>query len=581
MMNKDVKGILALVVVTALSFGVIFGTGKLTKNSGESAAENTGTVQAELDVSGAENIERAVQMDDGSYVVSVKAAGYGGDIHMDVTFDESGKVINSLAVTEQSETENLGAKITEEEFLSQFSGIEAPVYLPGMTLETGDAGEEQEDSQEPQADPLDGAVFADGTYEAKADAPDDNGFTEQVTMTVENGKITQMNWDSISEDGTKKSDLAKNGEYVMTEDGLNWAEQSQALTDAVIENQSLGFLTMDEQTKTDAVAGVSISVGSFEQLARQCMEEAAGISPALTLTDGTYEAQADEADDNGFTEQVTMTVANGKITEMNWDSISEDGTKKSDLAKNGEYVMTEDGLNWAEQSQALTDAVIENQSLGFLTMDEQTKTDAVAGVSISVGSFEQLARQCMEEAAGISPALTLTDGTYEAQADEADDNGFTEQVTMTVANGKITEMNWDSISEDGTKKSDLAKNGEYVMTEDGLNWAEQSQALTDAVIENQSLDFLTMDEQTKTDAVAGVSISVGSFADLAQQCIRQAGGETAVANTEESADGQADASAENTQNPGTQIDAVSGATISSTAVVTGINEAYEFLQSAK
>ena len=87
--------------------------------------------------------------------------------------------------------------------------------------------------------------------------------------------------------------------------------------------------------------------------------------------------------------------------------------------------MTEDGLNWAEQSQALTDAVIENQSLGFLTMDEQTKTDAVAGVSISVGSFEQLARQCMEEAAGISPALTLTDGTYEAQADEADDNGFT------------------------------------------------------------------------------------------------------------------------------------------------------------
>ena len=457
MMNKDVKGILALVVVTALSFGVIFGTGKLTKNSGESAAENTGTVQAELDVSGAENIERAVQMDDGSYVVSVKAAGYGGDIHMDVTFDESGKVINSLAVTEQSETENLGAKITEEEFLSQFSGIEAPVYLPGMTLEVGDAGEEQEDSQEPQADPLDGAVFADGTYEAKADAPDDNGFTEQVTMTVENGKITQMNWDSISEDGTKKSDLAKNGEYVMTEDGLNWAEQSQALTDAVIENQSLGFLTMDEQTKTDAVAGVSISVGSFEQLARQCMEEAAGISPALTLTDGTYEAQADEADDNGFTEQVTMTVANGKITEMNWESISEDGTKKSDLAKNGEYVMTEDGLNWAEQSQALTDAVIDHQSL----------------------------------------------------------------------------------------------------------------------------DFLTMDEQTKTDAVAGVSISVGSFADLAQQCIRQAGGETAVANTEESADGQADASAENTQNPGTQIDAVSGATISSTAVVTGINEAYEFLQSAK
>ena len=32
---------------------------------------------------------------------------------------------------------------------------------------------------------------------------------------------------------------------------------------------------------------------------------------------------------------------------------------------------------------------------------------------------------------------------------------------------------------------------------------------------------------------------------------------------------------------GTQVDAVSGATISSTAAVTGINEAYEFLNAAK
>lgn len=361
-------------------------------------------------------------------------------------------------MTEQSETENLGAKITEEDFLSQFSGIEAPVYLPGMDLSAQENAQEQPeaDDAENQEDPLDGAVYADGNYEVKADAPDENGFTEQVTMTVENGKITKMNWDSISQDGTKKSDLAKNGEYVMTEDGPNWAEQSQALTDAVIENQSLGFLNMDEQTKTDAVAGVSISVGSFEKLARQCMEEAAGISPAMTLKDGTYEAKAAEPDENGFTEQMTMTVKDGRITAMNWDSISEDGTKKSDLAKNGEYVMTEDGLNWAEQSQALSDAVIAHQSL----------------------------------------------------------------------------------------------------------------------------DFLTMDEQTKTDAVAGVSISVASFADLAQQCIRQAGGETAVASTQESSDSQAGTAEETAQNPGTEIDAVSGATISSTAVVTGINEAYEFLQSA-
>lgn len=65
------------------------------------------------------------------------------------------------------------------------------------------------------------------------------------------------------------------------------------------------------------------------------------------------------------------------------------------------------------------------------------------------------------------------------------------------------------------------------------------------------------------DAVSGVSISVGGFADLAQQCIDQAAG----VETEEEAPKE-----------GTQVDGISGATISSTAAVNGINAAYEFLQ---
>ena len=123
------------------------------------------------------------------------------------------------------------------------------------------------------------------------------------------------------------------------------------------------------------------------------------------------------------------------------------------------------------------------------------------------------------------------------------------------------------------------------MTEDGLNWAEQSRALTDAVIENQSLGFLTMDEQTKTDAVAGVSISVGGFYQLAQECIGQAsgqenGGDAQTGGQETGENAQASEESGEGSQAGTQIDAVSGATISSTAVATGINEAYHYLQSA-
>ena len=396
MKNKNVRGILALAVVTALSFGVILGSKALavdTGNGGEAAQE---TVKEELDVSGAENIEEASVTENG-YQVSVKAKGYGGDILMKVSFGEDKKTVTKAEVLEQTETEGLGARIAEPEFLSQFDGVEAPVYLPGMEAASGETKEE-----EPEENVLEGAVFADGEYIAMGETADDNGFVEQVTMTVKDGKITAVNWDAITKDGTKKSVMSENGEYVMTEDGPTWKEQAEALANALIENQNLTFLTTDEQGKTDAVSGVSISVGSFISLAEQCMKEAAGVTEELPpLADGEYIAKGETADDNGFVEQVTMTVKDGKITAVNWDAITEDGTKKSVMSENGEYVMTEDGPTWKEQAEALANALIENQNLTFLTTDEQGKTDAVSGVSISVGSFISLAEKCMNEAAGV------------------------------------------------------------------------------------------------------------------------------------------------------------------------------------
>lgn len=289
-----------------------------------------------------------------------------------------------------------------------------------------------------------------------------------------------------------------------------------------------------------------------------------------------------------------MTVKDGKITSVNWDAVTEDGSKKSIMSENGEYTMTEDGLTWKEQSEALANALIENQSLGFLTTNEEGKTDAVSGVSISVGSFISLAQQCMEQAAGISSKpVALTDGTYEAKASAPDSNGFTEQLSLTVENGAVTAVVWDAIAEDGSKKSILSENGEYTMTEDGPTWKEQSEALAKALIENQSLDFLTTDDQGKTDAVSGVSISVNSFITLASDCLNQAAGipngdassetasgDAASTNLDSGSNASEETTAEASQD-GTQVDAVSGATISSTAAVTGINQAYEFLQTVR
>ena len=391
MKNKNVRGIIALAVVTALSFGVIMGSKALAKDMG-AGASNTAEeqVKEEIDTKGAEGIEKAVKTENG-YMVTAKVKGYGGDIVMNVSFDAEKKKVTKVEVTEQKETEGLGAKVADAEFLSQFEGVEAPVFLPGMSLEKEEKVSDEELLKE----------LKDGTYEAKADASDNNGFTDVVTVTVKDGKIAEVTWEAVGADGSTKSVLSENGEYVMTEDGLTWKEQAEALAKAVVENQSLSFLNLDEQGKTDAVSGVSISIGGFTALAEKCLQEAAGIVQTLELKDGTYEAKAEAADNNGFTDVVTMTVADGKITEVNWEAVGEDGSKKSVLSENGEYVMTEDGLTWKEQAEALANALIENQSLDFLQVNEQGKTDAVSGVSISVGGFISLAEKCMNEAAGV------------------------------------------------------------------------------------------------------------------------------------------------------------------------------------
>ncbi len=471
MKNKELRGILALVIVTALSFGVIAGSRALSQDIAGGGTAEESAVLEEYDVSGADGIESASQTENG-YEVTVRTKGYAGDIVLQVAFEQDGQTIQSVKVLEQNETETLGAKIAEPEFLEQFVGATAPVFLPGMSLSLDGTEDTSSESPETSADldALEDAVLSDGTYEAKTSAPDSNGFTEEMTMTVKDGKITSVNWDAVTEDGSKKSIMSENGEYTMTEDGLTWKEQSEALANALIENQSLGFLTTNEEGKTDAVSGVSISVGSFISLAQQCMEQAAGISSKpVALTDGTYEAKASAPDSNGFTEQLSLTVENGAVTAVVWDAIAEDGSKKSILSENGEYTMTEDGPTWKEQSEALAKALIENQSLDFLTTDDQGKTDAVSGVSISVNSFITLASDCLNQAAGIS-------------------NGDASSET---ASGDAASTNLDS----------------------GSNASEET---------------------------------------------------TAEASQD-----------------GTQVDAVSGATISSTAAVTGINQAYEFLQTVR
>ena len=121
-----------------------------------------------------------------------------------------------------------------------------------------------------------------------------------------------------------------------------------------------------------------------------------------------------------------------------------------------------------------------------------------------------------------SNEVKLNDGTYTKVADEADSNGYTYECTVVVEDGKITSVQYDGVDAEGNSKAQASFDGEYVMTEDGLTWGAQAEALADFVVENQGLEKLTVNDEGKTDAVTGVSINIQGFIEYVEDCLQQA-----------------------------------------------------------
>ena len=100
-------------------------------------------------------VESVRQLKDGNYIVSSKAKGFKSDIEVEVTFDTTGTMIEQVQILFQDETENIGTKVTDESFLTQFIGKETPIGIKGSDMvavspETGEvwgAGEVQQISE--------------------------------------------------------------------------------------------------------------------------------------------------------------------------------------------------------------------------------------------------------------------------------------------------------------------------------------------------------------------------------------------------------------------------------------------------
>ncbi|HZK10561.1 MAG TPA: FMN-binding protein [Clostridia bacterium] len=247
------------------------------------------------------------------------------------------------------------------------------------------------------------------------------------------------------------------------------------------------------------------------------------------LADGIYFAMEDEFADSGWKSTVTLKVEGGEIVSADWNAVNIlGGVDKKTFSKDGDYGMKEFGnaqSHWHEQAQEVEAYLVQTQDPTAIEYkDDEGHTDAIAGVSVHVNDFFELAKKALDK-----EPIELgqyEDGAYHAQAKEFV-NGWKDTVDLTVLNGHILSVSWDGISEEDpeiTKKTASA-DGSYGMKEEGnaqSHWHEQAQKAEAYLLETQDprkIDY--SDDQGHTDAISGVSIGVNGFFDLAKEALEK------------------------------------------------------------
>lgn len=106
--------------------------------------------------------------------------------------------------------------------------------------------------------------YKDGNFTAESQ-PDERGWKGVIEIEVEDGKIVEVDYDEINEEGQKKSE---DEEYVKAMEGASGVTPENAyeqLENALIKTQ--------DPDKIDGVSGATSSSESFKRLAKEALKE--------------------------------------------------------------------------------------------------------------------------------------------------------------------------------------------------------------------------------------------------------------------------------------------------------------------
>ena len=410
-------------------------------------------------------------------VKTATAAGYdGNDITVNVT-DENG-VITSLTVDASTQTAGLGQKCAEEAFTSQFVGKSAPLTLgegidavASATI-TSQAVVDAVNSLYATAEPVEEPTEAPAATEAPmvlenaktATIAGFGGADITVQVTDENGVITALVVDASSQTaglGQKCAEEAFTSQFIGKSAPLTLGEGIDAVASATITSQAVVDAVNSLYAAAEPVEEPTEAPAATEEPAAQTAE-------VKTATAAGY-------DGNDIT--VNVTDENGVITSLTVDASTQTaglGQKCAEEAFTSQFVGKSAPLTLGEGIDAVASATITSQAVVDAVNSLYAAAEPVEEPTEAPAATEEPAAQTAE-------VKTATAAGY-------DGNDIT--VNVTDENGVITSLTVDASTQTaglGQKCAEEAFTSQFVGKSAPLTLGEGIDAVASATITSQAV----------------------------------------------------------------------------------------------
>jgi len=216
--------------------------------------------------------------------------------------------------------------------------------------------------------------------------------------------------------------------------------------------------------------------------------------------DGTYTAKG-QADERGWTPEVTIVIKDGKIAEVKYDE-----ARAMNKSEDAEYIKA-----FKDSKNVDIVAVYKQFGEALVAAQDAEKVAAVSGATGSFNNFKALAAEAIAQA---KDGDTLKDGSYKAVG-QTDERGWTPYVTITVKEGKITAATYDESSSTAVVYKSQDENYKASFKNNkGVDVA--------AVFEKFGADLVAAQDITKVDVTGGATHSGENFKALVEESLSQA-----------------------------------------------------------